>query len=1113
MAETINVVTVQKDLNDLTDVRDVDRHDLLSTISNNAPKGALDLETMLGFDNMFRRYIIPPDVNSVTDVIINYLLSTNASYDITIKLDLKGQGKNIWEYYLPKEPSTGSMRLELPVRYKATVIPSERALVFPQGQSLDLYTINKQDITNKEGINNLLLKIQQIKLPTFTPPPRNKGTKINIKGLIKDKNKVLPLQIPFIKKIKSFGININSNVTTMEQFIANVLSMDLKSIYINYLKNKEGNLEGEIWSKYLSAQHKQKESIKLEALKTKETTYRNTILNIIRTHYPLISVDYNMPINNILNSLKTEEKEYVLSVYQSYNQLGEGKKNNNCPHLNLYFKLRNSPKPNIAQIYNSLVSYISDDKVKDKYIVCKNCKFNLACPHVIELINLRLKYADPKDVLEAMEKYIDKSVTSFLHFCKICHEELPKHTDYDIQEERYIIGYEILRKKVWGNLLITYNTLKFSPLVNIYDFAATIANTIIPVIINTKNVAVQNEINVYNTTEEISGPLDIYIWIFIYTYLLHIIRENLANPDPKNVKINTVEDVKNRKVSSYGEVLINRFSTKHRGLLAFNKDINIEESFKQIFADLAILDIPFYIERLFTREKEVYDFMSTNTYYKYSVKIARYIKYISADLPTSITRREYEGIIEKIVGKEINELIKMTNVCLLQNIKIPIPIGTTDNIIYTYSLYRKWFNGEKVDMTPLQVKDREIRKKELLKWVAPTKTTQANKKYKKRSVTDDNRLTAIINESGYPHKWDIIILEGGKELPRGSGIYSILKGTPNATQPKILDYKSSKTGQKRSETKNNDIKKTLTNYLKVEDLRAFYQHYSILCPEDGLHIFNNSGECSKCKLVKTDTNKDNEYYSKYYKSFKDDMTLVRSTATVSPTLPTGDIYKVKSWSFNKISTIEVSQLVEIPEIVFFYVGCMGGYTYQEMVNGKVPQDYPKPTSIQDTKIHITRSHLLNIISLYNMSKFGINDDPDYKKLFTNVADLAYSYKDAPLDIYQEFSDRIHNFYMLKIDPHEAFLMLIQTICDFIMKVHKLGEEKYEKLAKYLINTVLDQEFLTCKAVNPNLALLKKRKEGPINVDFDQEYQEEYDDADLQLFVNDADYTGYNDSPD
>jgi hypothetical protein len=95
-----------------------------------------------------------------------------------------------------------------------------------------------------------------------------------------------------------------------------------------------------------------------------------------------------------------------------------------------------------------------------------------------------------------------------------------------------------------------------------------------------------------------------------------------------------------------------------------------------------------------------------------------------------------------------------------------------------------------------------------------------------------------------------------------------------------------------------------------------------------------------------------------------------------------------------------------------------------------------------------------------------------------------------------------------------YLCILQSICELIMDVVKTGsDEFYSECGKYLMQNILKEQTSYCKAVEPDVGLIRKRKDVNLQekVEYDRIYEEEYDVADLQMFVNDSDYTGYNDT--
>ena len=1119
--ETINVITIQKELQDLTDIRPIDRQDVLNSV---ASQTKLNLEVVLNFDYLYKLYVKPPKTDDITEVITNYILTYKKPKVVT-NMNIKASGKTLWSYYLPKDPPSDTIRIDLPVYTKgSTLSDSNSYFIFPKYQSLDIKSLDGVNIINKEAIrkyyNNTMNKSYFLDPKYLTVPVgKNKYKSLlnNIKNIPREPDKLPGIYRSFTKKIEETGIPINKNINDQSLYIGNILSLGLKSPFIDYLHNKQENLLGYEWTLYLnnfndavSVKKKEKEAIK-------EQIYRNSILNIIKIYFPHENIELKSSISRIINSLDKKKREYVLSVYKSNQLLQEGNKDNNCPHINLYKKTRRSTtNRDIRYNYNKLKNFIKDSGTTDKIHICKQCNFNICCPHVLELTELQLRNAEPREILEAMDKYKDKTDNEFEHFCKICYEELPKHNNLEYQEERYVIGFETIRKQLWINILNTYNTVKIIPIIGLYDFSSTISNVLLRTIINTKNVSLQNELMVYNKTDELTPLLELYLWIYIYSYILHLIRDTISNPDPRHIRISLVENIKGKNVSDYGKALIDRFSTKHRGLMSLNKDIDITLLFKQVFTDMSMEDIPFYIERFYSREKEVYDFLRSNTYFNYTFNIAIITNFISLDEYTST--RDYEKIIEKLTDKSLLDSIKLSNVTILER----LTVGNNDSfIVKTYNTYKEWFTGKvknKDNFQPLLEMDKTFKYQEYLKWIAPTKNLQSQKVYKQRKFTNDTNLTSYISLEGIPYVWDILIYKNGTEIKKGQGIES---------RNILLDYKSSKTGIIKSQTYKNDNKVTIDNYLKKEKEDGFYQHYSVLCPEDGLHTYDltsSSPVCTKCGYKKK---RDDSYYKKYYKIFIDDIGIVNKNIITNKNINQSILLTEKKWDLNLIPIIEVSKMTDTPQIVFFYFGSMNKFSYEIMSSGKVPSDYPKPNNIQDTQIHTCLSHFYNMVSLYNMSKNGINEDLEFKKVMKSngISDneIGYLYKNIPLDIYTKYVERFDNLFMVKITPTDAFHMIIQTICEFIMDVSRIdskisGGSQTNKtlgfiLSNYLINTTLNYEYLTCKAVNPNYSLLKRRKNQLVDSTeaFDQEFQEEYEDEDIQLFVNDGDYTGYNDS--
>ena len=140
---TINVISVQQSLQDLSDVRDIDRYELLLEI---AKETKFDKETVLAFDCMYDDYHRAPNVNSFADILLNYVLK-DKKYIPTVKLDLAAKANDPWKYYIPKDVPQGTMRAVLPEHRKIIIEGTKPiTLIAPQGQIVDILNINKKEV-------------------------------------------------------------------------------------------------------------------------------------------------------------------------------------------------------------------------------------------------------------------------------------------------------------------------------------------------------------------------------------------------------------------------------------------------------------------------------------------------------------------------------------------------------------------------------------------------------------------------------------------------------------------------------------------------------------------------------------------------------------------------------------------------------------------------------------------------------------------------------------------------------------------------------------------------------------------------------------------------------
>ncbi|MDF1728873.1 MAG: hypothetical protein P1U53_14110, partial [Sulfitobacter sp.] len=125
----------------------------------------------------------------------------------------------------------------------------------------------------------------------------------------------------------------------------------------------------------------------------------------------------------LLAELNDRERGIVKSERRNREEHMRALVNNRCPHLRAVRDLRR--KPTLRRLNYALE--FRAEKSGDEWLRCKNCSFPLICPHVAELLRLRLDPGGrPPDISAAMRKFQSriKRPDTMLVFCRVCNEQL-----------------------------------------------------------------------------------------------------------------------------------------------------------------------------------------------------------------------------------------------------------------------------------------------------------------------------------------------------------------------------------------------------------------------------------------------------------------------------------------------------------------------------------------------------------------------------------------------------------------------------------------------------------------------------------------------------------------
>lgn len=1123
MTENINVISIQQVFQDLSDIRDVDRHYLLEDIAKSLP---IERETVLAFDVMYYDYKSPIKVNSFKELLIEQVLLSK-NYTPKVKLDLTAKGNEPWVYYIPKEIPKNTMRTVLPIKKKILYDSGdkEKYIMAPKGQIIDVININGLQI--KDNLKSMFMSVKFGKEYYYT---KNKN-KINCNNIIISNEKTMLTSIKldsnyesFINNFKDF-VNFPDKYYYEESFVSNVISNNLLNPLLQFLD------ESYVDNKYIKMLINQKENdIKRVAIQ-KEKDKKNVELKIYSNIiYNNFGDKYKIKgrLSTILSNLPRDVRKYVEDEYRKKVIYNQSIINNKCPHVKIYQKM-NKTKSFIQKkkLLEELETYMQNPNEVKKHITCKKCKFNIICPHLYIMTKLQISNRSGMSIRQALHTYVDPLIDNkYKSFCKICHDEIYDANYDEIQSEfaSYKVIYTEMYKFTWSKLFEIFTTLKFVPRINPFDFGLYILFAIFPLLVKSKIPTVEIAINTYIQTSELTPKLKIIVLCYIYAYILNIIRVYISDPNPRYVKIILQENISSRNTSKYAEAILNRFNGMYRSIYNLTEGINIQELFTEIYMNIAQVGKNFFLETTGNVDAIVFNKIIHNTTFNYAFHIGALLKDIKISIKPTVV--DYEKSIEDILGKTVNSITRGINRFDYSNIYIPKTDESITRIydkeltiknvmksmkgraIRNYQEYIKRVKGDKdYNIEALFKKEKIYKQYSNIVSTVCQMVMEATKKATKRKYLIDPHITAVYDENGEKHVWDIIIYKDGSEVK---------KSEPHPKkQSLIVDFKSSKTGVLMTQTQKLDWYTTKDAYLNNIKKSAFFNFFTVKCPIEGLHLFK-SGVCTKCGYV--DGKKSIEYYKKYKKVFESETSAISNTwyeREKEPNIKHKDKVEISNWKYNKISTIEVSKLITTPLSVLEFIGAMEGYTVDQVYKGIDRPPLPKyKNSLQ---LILLMNHYYNTCSIYNQLRSGIIMDYDpfvnvIKENGMEVSELANFINYLPKDIYEQYNKVIEEVRNDSTKtPEDWYKVYSESLFNLIEKISKIND-KTKKIAKYLANNIIHQELSTClsngkfdrslfKSKNLNSVSLDAVKE---NDDYNPEYEEPVNKEDM-FDYNDIDY--------
>jgi hypothetical protein len=325
--------------------------------------------------------------------------------------------------------------------------------------------------------------------------------------------------------------------------------------------------------------------------------------------------------NNILNLLTERQRSTVVSEYQARERLTKLLHENSCPHVRLRLSLDNETLTNRKRkLLDNLSDFFAPNRNPDSMIKCKNCSFDIMCPHYRDLIILNTTNVNYKEFKMKLAEYIDKRPaknaearsfdnTTHNYYCKICGELIGEYSAMGDFSEPSDVQDEELSGKIWGEIAFNTRFLQINEFISVNQLMDSIRNSIYTPIADLERNLSRSKTN---TADDVKNKTKLFTTIYVFAYFIFLAANNpqisfrnfkaknpKANPiaemiafvlpiilETKNIIIReiqgmTAEIIKNKLIEAFKYVLVNNKGSTI-GLLEVDK---LAEGFKLLMLD------------------------------------------------------------------------------------------------------------------------------------------------------------------------------------------------------------------------------------------------------------------------------------------------------------------------------------------------------------------------------------------------------------------------------------------------------------------------------------------------------------------------------------------------
>lgn len=618
--------------------------------------------------------------------------------------------------------------------------------------------------------------------------------------------------------------------------------------------------------------------------------YRNALFRWVASkildskRFAVIVTDANRAAESLEQHVTASELKIISSEIKRREQLMKSLHENKCPHVKLLAKFRTQnfdyqSKIMFTDLLKMTVPVKSTKASTPAMLTCKQCGWDILCPHVVELANLLYSNQTTTVIKEALTKYIDTAISNW-YYCKVCGEaisEADAFSDTLSAAEASTLNNisDDLRKSMYSETSYALRQFTIGPLVPTNKLILSCISIIHEYVQEVERQLYKSKVN---TADDLKNKRTLFITIYAYAFLTFVSLSSRGRKDAPQITIRGLE--KSAKPADYVKQAIRLIiSTKNIVLnkipAATNEFLKDKflEAYKNVSNKSAQISISKAHDPESTAAKLLLDPIFWYGYYVYRVRegkadqqnpLKSATRVVGFDISGTRPHQLYAKLYQPAsVTSSVDSLYALKSAA---TVKYRLLSRKEYNALsggLTYAGYIVWTSRISSGLSKIPVSVETDTHPEHLKYIKAAArvvtseitlrgylaTTYARNPI--RPAVDPKHILEYIphelpigmfyDETGLPHAWTIFVYSGGVETAPSKASTLDVSGGP-------IDKKCSECGVKMSETASLDASKINSAVIQSDTIGSILKWYLYRCPKGDSHEFGKGTVCSKCQL-------------------------------------------------------------------------------------------------------------------------------------------------------------------------------------------------------------------------------------------------------------------------